>query len=146
MSPLRMGVAAFAAATSIGCFATHERLWARLDQLELPDDYVLYEEKAEGARLGLFGDRLRVSRRYRSPRSFEATCTEIRVAGERFSTGAVVFHQHEGELFPVCSVAFSRRGYSGSINVSGPFKAGVAEQLGTPDRTDVLVDTRMVGD
>jgi len=146
MTRARVAAAALWAATALGCTTTHERLWGRLDELELPADYVLYEEKAEGTRLGLFGDRLRVTRRYRSPRSFEATCAEVRAAGERFATGSAVFHQHEGELFPVCSITFSRRGGAGDINVSGPFGPGVAEQLGIPDRTDVLVDARMMGD
>lgn len=143
MKRVRLSASLAILAAVTGCFPTHSGLARQLEKLELPTDYELYDRVSKGNRLGLFGGRLRVLERYRSPRDFDSTCEEVHRAAERIAEGPIVAERNDGQFYEMCSFAFPRQGYSGGILVYGPFKDGVAERLQVPDRSDVLVDARM---
>jgi len=102
-----------------GCLASFDRLARELDHLDLPADYVLLEEDVSGDSVGYSGSP-RVIRRYRAPRSFEATCEEIRVAARDFSRQAPRFHRQDGWLVDSCSVSFERGQFHGFITAKSP--------------------------
>jgi len=131
------------AIAGLGCAPRFESMRADIDELRLPNDYVLMEEVESGDVLGFFGESPELRRQYRAPREFEPTCREIRDAASHFATVERQWSRRELEAVSVCSLSFERDGFDGGITATSPIAPDRVERMGLEERDFVRVDVRL---
>ena len=127
-----------------GC-ARFGEMARRMDQIPLPHDYELLAESQSGTGLGLFGAIPRMRREYRSPRGFEETCEEIRIAVADFTGSQPHVQRYRSSRVERCIAPFRLDRFSGGVTAVSPIMSENVDRVGSEAQRDfVRVDVQLV--